>query len=654
MNKRGISLVSISISIVIMLILVSVIGVSLTYSIANAKKMTFVQELYNIQSIVDEYIEKEGTIPEIVETLEVTPTDTTQFEGEVFNNGNINLDVLDLPSLDIKNTNYGNKSIGNNDTEKNKDVYTVSQTTGRVYYIAGFEINGKIYYTLTDELLKMVDKNQNLLIGENTIVFTPSKIGWGNEGIAVTVAIPSEFTSPSIQINNSNIQYTSSTSNNIRYYNVNTSKVAEEYTITVSYTKNGTAAAATYTAKIDTTAPEIIKSGEVANTSNEVKGLSATDSKSGIKYFKYAEGVIDISNVKAYMDSYGRKINNGSIKFETKTPYTIYAEDKAGNYRIAYIDVYGNITNNKPENVIVPAGFTPSIYSGENTVDGGFVIYETDSLNGIAQNTAMTTYNQFVWVPVDMSEFTRTAWKNNAPTSGLSSSYTEPYSYNTTITEANDLTGEYAEYKAMRASVEKYGGFYIGRYEAGSETERTNVANGTTKLKASVKDAYIYNYVGWGPSMTSASGDITYSSKNQGKGAVELSRNLYKDSTSVKSTLIYSVQWDAVLRFIADDKHNVNDSSIWGNHSNNPDRTSVSPNNPAKTGAHENWKAKNIYDLAGNVREWTMEAFSSDYRVPRGGNYSGTGSFNPASYRGNNSPSYCYSTSGFRLALYVV
>ncbi len=256
-------------------------------------------------------------------------------------------------------------------------------------------------------------------------------------------------------------------------------------------------------------------------------------------------------------------------------------------------------------------------------------------------------------MPVDISEFERTAWSNNAPASGLASYYTEPYSYNTTITEANDLTGEYAEYKKVKASVEKYGGFYIGRYEAGSETERTNVANGTTNMVVR-KDAYVYNYVGWGPSMTSAEGDVTSSSKNQGKGAVELSRNLYKSSTSVKSTLIYSVQWDAVLRFIADEDHNVNDSTSWGNYMNNPDRTSVSPNNPAKTGAHENWKAKNIYDIAGNVYEWTMEAYSSNYRVYRGGYCSGIGSNYPASYRLYNSPSFCGSFSGFRLALYVV
>ncbi len=314
--------------------------------------------------------------------------------------------------------------------------------------------------------------------------------------------------------------------------------------------------------------------------------------------------------------------------------------------QLVYVDDSGQIST-----ATVPEGFTVSDIEGENTIAGGLVIYEgTEKVSEDAD--AKTTRNQFVWIPVDISEFERTTWSNNAPTGTISSSYTEPYSYNTTITEANDLTGEYAEYKKVRASVEKYGGFYIGRYEAGSETERTDVANGTTNMVVR-KDAYVYNWVAWGPSMTSAEGDVTDDNNNQGKGAVELSRNLYKSSTSVKSTLIYSVQWDAVLRFIADEEHNVSDSSSWGNYYYNPDKDSVSPNNPAKTGAHENWKAKNIYDLAGNVWEWTMEAYRSTTRVCRGGNYDNSGSSYPASFRNYVTPFFC-NDNGFRLALYVV
>ncbi len=310
----------------------------------------------------------------------------------------------------------------------------------------------------------------------------------------------------------------------------------------------------------------------------------------------------------------------------------------------------------------VPEGFVVSDIEGENTVAKGLVIYEgTEKVSEDAD--AKTTRNQFVWIPVDISEFKREDGYSDGTkqTYVSSSTATEPYSYNTTITESNDLTGEYAEYKAMRASVEKYGGFYIGRYETGSETERTyeDTAIGTTNM-AVRKDAYVYNYVGWGPSNTSTEGDVTEEAfgsspgRNLGKGAVELSRNLYEASTSVKSTLVYGVQWDAVLKFVADNEHSIIDSTSWGNYSNNTDRTQVSPNSPAKTGAYENWKAKNIYDIAGNVREWTMEAYSTNSRSVRGGQYYNTGSFNPASSRsGYLSESFEFGI-GFRLALYLV
>ena len=169
MKRRGISIISLSVMVVVMLIILSVVSVSLTYSISNAKKMAFAEEIYNIQSLVDEYIKKEGAMPNVQESITITPSDATQFEGENFVNETLILDVLDIKQLDIKNTNYGNKTIGSNETEKAKDVYAVSATTGRVYYIAGFKSGDKTYYTLTDELRQMVEKEQNITIGEKTI-----------------------------------------------------------------------------------------------------------------------------------------------------------------------------------------------------------------------------------------------------------------------------------------------------------------------------------------------------------------------------------------------------------------------------------------------------------------------------------------------------
>ena len=64
-------------------------------------------------------------------------------------------------------------------------------------------------------------------------------------------------------------------------------------------------------------------------------------------------------------------------------------------------------------------------------------------------------------------------------------------------------------------------------------------------------------------------------------------------------------------------------------------------------------KVKNIYDLAGNVYEWTMEACKNDKRIMRGGCYLNTGYGAPASNRYEKEPSYANEYIGFRIALYL-
>ena len=74
------------------------------------------------------------------------------------------------------------------------------------------------------------------------------------------------------------------------------------------------------------------------------------------------------------------------------------------------------------------------------------------------------------------------------------------------------------------------------------------------------------------------------------------------------------------------------------------------------SGAYEGAKANNIYDLAGNVWLWTLEAYSSGSgygRYYRGGycNHNGTTFF--ASSRDYNGPYDSYSIVGFCNTLYI-
>ena len=283
---------------------------------------------------------------------------------------------------------------------------------------------------------------------------------------------------------------------------------------------------------------------------------------------------------------------------------------------------------------IVPKGF--KIVEGiekTKSIADGLVIQDKDG-------------NEFVWIPVEVMEgdketeirsFYRSEWANGDRGVSLTDfvAYAEPY--------ASGYVGENTEYAEMVKSVYKNGGFYIGRYEAGSVTERTNTSNGTTEIVVK-KNQYPYNYVCWGISMSDYTSDvIDVYSRNQGKGAVYLSKNMYEGKdVGVTSSLCYGVQWDAMLDFIKD-KKNVNDSASWGNYKPNSGSGTIK-----NTGSSDSYSAKNIYDVAGNEFEWTMEASTIvARRIIRGGYYGYSGAEASASNRGANDFNYCDNTQRF-------
>ena len=179
------------------------------------------------------------------------------------------------------------------------------------------------------------------------------------------------------------------------------------------------------------------------------------------------------------------------------------------------------------------------------------------------------------------------------------------------------------EYKAMIESVSKYGGFYIGRYElSGTVTEPTEKP-GKTLTKTDWYNLY----------------NACRSSKLQA-------------SDKVKTQMIWGCQWDVTMNWLissgAKTSDEVNkDSSTWGNYNNYNTANNYTEGTAGyeknagslqNTGSSENWKANNIYDLAGNVWEWTQEAGGTSRRAGRGGCYNLHGSDYPASNRANNSP----------------
>ena len=132
-----------------------------------------------------------------------------------------------------------------------------------------------------------------------------------------------------------------------------------------------------------------------------------------------------------------------------------------------------------------------------------------------------------------------------------------------------------------------------------------------------------------------------------------------EDSYGVRSSLIYGTHWDTTLQFIS--AYNVgengydiypNNSTGLGNYSGTSggDTTTATP---ATSGLLETFEQKNIYDMAGNVSEWTSEKNGGN-GVKRGGSYSNSNpSEYPAGYRDYAAVSSSFADTGFRVMLYL-
>ena len=260
--------------------------------------------------------------------------------------------------------------------------------------------------------------------------------------------------------------------------------------------------------------------------------------------------------------------------------------------------------------VPLPSGF----YYVGGAISTGLVISDKQGDTMTASGTSMG--NQFVWIPVSSeADLTRTNFDANgkpttdAPASGRNvADCTEPY--------ASGYSTEASEYNTMRTQVLKYGGFYIGRYEAGvnDTTLRTKVT--TNQTVVCKKGVAPYNYVPWGSAMNDVNtafvqSDDYNADKVGTNGAVYLAKNMYSSSSSVVSTVTYGCQWDAMCRYIGDSQ-----------------RTTPKKTAAELTGNVSTDVSRNIYDLTGNCWEWTMEAGGSNTRVLRGGDYNSFVSIN--------------------------
>ena len=321
----------------------------------------------------------------------------------------------------------------------------------------------------------------------------------------------------------------------------------------------------------------------------------------------YKFSATDFDKIKGYIPSFTKKYENKFVIVNDELKY-VGEEEKEVNWSKdlgvkKYVVVPENwkatIAEMTEDGVPIPKGF--AYLTG--TKDTGTVI--KDELD-----------NEFVWIPATEANYVK--------------DFSFPSYYGATADNTSDaLQSSIAD---ETADVKKYGGFYIGRYEAGIPIGDTTPSNKKGK-PVSKQGATVWT-------------NITYA--NAKASAESMISNDY-----VQTGLLTGKAWDRTCHFIEDAVTSLTDSRTYGNYYDSQSPANVTGYGSKQVaGFSDKWSVKNIYDLAGNVLEWTAEVHSF-YGIYRGGYYNNGVDF-PVSYR-----LACYPSSasgdniGFRSRLYI-
>ena len=301
------------------------------------------------------------------------------------------------------------------------------------------------------------------------------------------------------------------------------------------------------------------------------------------------------------------------------------------------------------DGVKIPAGF----YYVGGTKTSGIVISDNENDKDKYRNKAVVGTdllgNQYVWIPCTTDntsselQYTRTEWgvevdgddnsraiKDELTLTDASVTYSDADTANGINA---DVSKEIvAQIKAEKASVAKYGGYYIGRYEVGRNSD-------TAVVK--------YNQTPYA--------EITWST------AYGLAKKIITNS-EVNSYLCSSYAWDTAVNFIQNNSTAKNyATSIEGFNGNWISQEVKDPSEnvikPAGTSQQLNTGLTtqfcNIFDIGGNEAEFTTELNpgTSETVVLRGGGYDyGDG---PAGLRWDDGSGGAYIPHGFRATLFL-
>ena len=411
------------------------------------------------------------------------------------------------------------------------------------------------------------------------------------------------------------------------------SSVKTNGTVTVNgLTAKGDEATATYTVKNQSADLSADLTAEATSSNEEYFEVLCTLEKTTLKAQEETTLKVTVRLLKTPIDETKENLKTDIGVTVTAEPKQPGEENNGGSQTVSSGTTTGG--------TYLPKGFRQ--VSG-TTLEKGLTIQDS-------------TGNQYVWVEVpktkevyptaglEITEFTNdeyTAIETDLHT------YTNDYRNGTKYTDtyySDDTTGltsaQYTELKQkMLKSVYQNGGFYIGKYETGTETARTSGDASTAPGETPVikQNVYPYNYVTCSQAQTLATTKMEHGDRT--------------------TSLMFGVQWDLTLKYLetkGTSQADLNeDSTSWGNYINNawnitnenlkyaeyksyglqPWTTATEKSKTANegillsTGASESFSKMGIYDLAGNVIELTLE-YTSISSVPcsvRGGYFEDDG-----------------------------
>lgn len=349
-------------------------------------------------------------------------------------------------------------------------------------------------------------------------------------------------------------------------------------------------------------------------------------------------------------------------------------ENKEEQRKIAQMEALINKEKTTYKGITIPEGFTPTKIEEEDSSDDGIVItdgygneyiwVEVPKTEEIYQKSGLSiedfTDEEYDKIEEDLHEYTKDYRKETKCKDIYYPDSTDGWFRNEK--EYNDLKHK------MLKSVYQNGGFWVGRYEAGIEKWRTSYGE-TTVTPLSKANLYPYTFV----------------TRTQAKVLAE-----HVESGSKTSSLMFGVQWDLVLKYIENknidkdskikDKLNSNSEKIgnylnstmilnrgmymsgnnWHNYDKNLENRIKNKKKEAMkafiltTGSSNNTRIQNIYDIAGNVWEWTLEKTddNSNPCMHRGGGFIDKSMNYPASRRSIGHILYNLSYLGFRVTLF--